>query len=273
MEKHFAVIGHPIAHSLSPQMHEAGYKALGLKADYRRFDVHPDQLGNAVLGLKALGFAGWNVTLPHKEAIIPFLDDLSLEAQRIGAVNTVKREGDRLIGHNTDGGGFVRAVEGLLEGFRGKRAVILGAGGAARGIAFALAEEGMRLEIRNRTPAKAKKLAEDLADLAAEVSWGGLEEGAWLKEVDLVVQTTSVGLHHEAYPLSLRGIAKETLVVDIIFNPWETFFLKEAKELGCRTLNGLDMLLYQGALAWEFWFGKEAPVEVMREALVSALRE
>jgi len=96
MEKHFAVIGHPIAHSLSPQMHEAGYKALGLNADYRRFDVHPDQLANAVRGLKALGFAGWNVTLPHKEAIIPFLDDLSLEAERIGAVNTVKCEGERL---------------------------------------------------------------------------------------------------------------------------------------------------------------------------------
>lgn len=272
MEKHFAVIGHPIVHSLSPQMQEAGFKALGLNAHYQRFDVHPEQLGNAVLGLKALGFAGWNVTLPHKEAILPFLDDLTLEAQRIGAVNTVKQEDDRLIGHNTDGGGFIRAVEPLIGGFEGKRAVIFGAGGAARGIAFALAEEGMKLEIRNRTPDKAKKLAEDLSSYASEeASWGRLEEGTWFKGLDLLVQTTSVGLHGEAYPISLRGITTDTLVVDIIFNPWETTFLKEARELGCRTLNGLDMLLYQGALAWEFWFGKEAPIEVLREGLLSAL--
>ncbi len=271
MKRHFAVIGHPIAHSLSPQMHESAFKALGLDADYLRFDVHPQQLGDAVLGLKALGFAGWNVTLPHKEAVMPYLDELTLEAQRIGAVNTVKREGSRLIGHNTDGGGFLRSVESLLGDVQGKRAVILGAGGAARGVAFALAGQGMKLEILNRTPERAKRLAQDLPQTDGEADWGRLEEGQWLPGLDLLVQTTSVGLRGETYPISLQGIAKHALVVDIIFNPWETSLLQEARKLGCQTLNGLDMLLYQGVLAWEFWFEKEAPVEVMRKALLSAL--
>lgn len=271
MEKYFAVMGHPIAHSLSPQMHKAGFAAMGLKADYLRFDVQPEHLQAAVLGLNALGFAGWNVTLPHKETIIPFLDELTLDAERIGAVNTVKRVGDRLIGHNTDGGGFIRSVEAQLGSFRGKRAAILGAGGAARGISFALAGEEMKLEILNRTPEKAQRLAADLRATGADASWGELPSELELRGIDLLVQTTSIGLYGESYPIKLRGFTQDTLVVDIIFNPWQTPFLKAAQESGCRTLNGLDMLLLQGCLAWEFWFEKEAPVNEMRVALLSAL--
>lgn len=271
MEKYFAVMGHPIAHSLSPQMHKAGFAAKGLNADYLRFDVQPEHLQVAVQGLKVLGFMGWNVTLPHKETIIPFLDELTLDAERVGAVNTVKRVGDRLIGHNTDGGGFIRSVETQLGSFRGKRAVILGAGGAARGISFALAGQGMKLEIHNRTPEKAQRLAEDLRASGAEANWGELPSELELGGLDLLVQTTSIGLHGERYPVLLRGCTKDTLVVDIIFNPWQTPFLKAAQMSGCQTLNGLDMLLFQGSLAWEFWFEKEAPVNEMREALLSAL--
>jgi shikimate dehydrogenase len=271
MEKHYAVIGHPIEHSLSPGMHNAGYNALGIEAEYQRFDVEPSHLAEAVEGLWALGFSGWNVTLPHKEQIIPLLDTLTPQAKRAGAVNTVKiQEGER-IGHNTDGDGFVRSVEGELKGFKGKKAVLLGAGGASKGIALALAEQGMQLHILNRTLEKARVLAQVIQREGGTATWGGFAPGDWLEDVDLLVQTTSAGLHGEPFPFSVRGISEQALVVDIIFNPKETAFLLEAKEQGCRTLNGLGMLLYQGALAWEFWLGGQAPVEAMRQALQEQL--
>jgi len=267
MEKHYAVIGDPIEHSLSPWMHMAGYEALEVKADYQRFRVKPNHLAEAVDGLCALGFAGWNVTLPHKEHIIPLLDSLTPEARRAGAVNTVKIQDGQRIGHNTDGDGFVRSVEADLNGFKGKKAVLLGAGGAAKGIALSLAGQGMKIHILNRTYEKAEALVQVIQREGGTATSGVFAPGDWLEDVDLLVQTTSAGLHSEPFPFSMRGISEQALVVDIIFNPRETVFLKEAKKLGCRTLNGLGMLLYQGALAWEFWFGGQAPVEAMRQAL------
>lgn len=267
LEKHYAVIGDPIRHSLSPQMHNAGYRALGIKAEYHRFQVKPAQLSEAVEGLCALGFSGWNVTIPHKESIVSLLDTLTPEAQRAGAVNTVKIHEGQRIGHNTDGAGFVRSVEGDMNGFQGKKAVLLGAGGASKGIALALAEQGMHLHILNRTPDKAKELVQVIQSLGGTATSGEFALGDWIKDVDLLVQTTSVGLQGERFLFSLQGISEQALVVDIIFNPSQTAFLQEAKELGCRTLNGLGMLLYQGALAWEFWLGGLAPVEEMRQSL------
>lgn len=272
MEKHYAVIGDPIEHSLSPWMHKAGYEALGIDADYQRFHVEPSHLTEAVEGLCALGCSGWNVTLPHKETIIPLLDTLTPEARRAGAVNTVKVQQGQLIGHNTDGGGFVRSVQGELNGFKGKKAVLLGAGGAGKGIALALAEQGMQLHILNRTPEKATALVELIKQWGGTANSGEFAPGEWLEEVDLLVQTTSVGLHGEPFPFSLEGISNRALVVDIIFNPPQTAFLQDAKKLGCRTLNGLGMLLYQGALAWEFWLGGQAPIKAMRQGLKEQLR-
>ena len=271
MEKHYAVIGAPIEHSLSPWMHRAGYAAVGVDADYQRFHVEPSHLAEAVEGLCALGFSGWNVTLPHKEHIIPFLDALTPEARRAGAVNTVKIHEGRRIGHNTDGNGFVRSVEADLNGFKGKKAVLLGAGGASKGIALALAEQGMHLHILNRTLEKAKVLVEGIQREGGTATSGVFTPGEWLENVDLLVQTTSAGLHGEPFPFSVEGISDQALVVDIIFNPKETAFLQEARLQGCRTLNGLGMLLYQGALAWEFWLGGQAPVEAMRQALEKQL--
>jgi len=271
MEKHYAVIGDPIEHSLSPWMHNAGYKALGIDAVYERFRVEPSHLGEAVEGLCALGFSGWNVTLPHKSTIIPFLDTLTPEAIRAGAVNTVKLQEGQLIGHNTDGDGFIRSMEGEINGFKGKKAVLLGAGGASRGIAVALAVKGMQVHILNRTPEKATTLVELIHQSGGMASSGEFAMGDWLEEVDLLVQTTSVGLRGEPFPFSVQGIFDQALVVDIIFNPRETAFLRDAKEQGCRTLNGLEMLLYQGAYAWEFWLGGQAPVEGMRLALKEQL--
>lgn len=273
MEKHYAVIGDPIQHSLSPGMHNAGYKALGIKAEYHRFRVKPGQLAQAVDGLCALGFSGWNVTIPHKEPIVSLLDTLTPEARRAGAVNTVKIDEGQRIGHNTDGAGFVRSVEGELNGFQAKKAVLLGAGGAAKGIALALAEQGMELHILNRTPEKARELVQVIQHWGGTATAGEFAPGDWLEDVDLVVQTTSLGLLNESFPFSIHGISKRALVVDIIMNQRETAFLREAKGLGCRTQNGLGMLLYQGALAWEFWLGGKAPVEEMRQALKGQLFE
>ncbi|SPF43539.1 Shikimate dehydrogenase [Candidatus Desulfosporosinus infrequens] len=271
MEKHYAVIGHPIEHSFSPAMHQAGYEVLGVNAKYHRFDVEPSHLTEAVEGLCALGFSGWNVTLPHKEHILSLLDTLTPQAKRAGAVNTVKIQEGKRIGHNTDGLGFVRSVEGELNGFKGKKAVLLGAGGAAKGIALALAEQGMKVHILNRKLARSEALVEVLQREGGTATAGVLAPGGWLEEVDLLVQTTSVGLHGEPFPFSVQGISKQALVVDIIFNPSETAFLQEAKQQGCRTLNGLGMLLYQGAYAWEFWLGGQAPVEAMGQALKDQL--
>lgn len=267
MEKHYAVIGDPIGHSYSPGMHNAGYKHLGIDAVYQRFLVHPDRLKEAVNGLCALGFAGWNVTLPHKESIIPYLDSLTPQARRAGAVNTVKiQEGER-IGHNTDGDGFIRSVERELQQFKGKKAVLLGAGGASKGIALALAEQGMHVHILNRTPEKAVELVRTVQHKGGQGSSGAFEPGDWLGDVDLLVQTTSLGLRGEPFPIPLDGLNQQALAVDIIVNVRETSFLQEAQNQGCRTLDGTGMLLYQGALAWEFWLGGQAPIEAMRKGL------
>ncbi|GAB6171422.1 shikimate dehydrogenase [Paradesulfitobacterium aromaticivorans] len=283
MEKHFAVIGDPIEHSLSPVMHRAAFKAKGIVAEYQRFRVSPDNLGAAVSGLVALGIDGWNVTIPHKEKIIPFLHELTPEAARAGAVNTVKVNSGRLIGHNTDGLGFVRSIETEFLrtesidpntiGFNGKNAVILGAGGAAKGIAFALADRGTKLHILNRTEEKAHELAGLVRAQGGEATGGELLPGKWLGQADLVVQTTSVGLKGEKFLFSLDGINPKAFVVDIIFRPRETAFLCEAKARGCHTLNGLGMLLHQGVLAWEFWLEERAPLAEMWDALTKALVE
>ena len=267
MEKHYAVIGDPIEHSHSPRMHKAGYEALGIDAEYHRFHVEPSHLAEAVEGLCALGFSGWNVTLPHKEKIIALLDTLTPQARRAGAVNTVKIHEGQRIGHNTDGDGFIRSVEGKLNGFKGKKAVLLGAGGASKGIALALAAQGIQVHILNRTYEKAEALVQVIQREGGTATSGAFAPGDWLEDVDLLVQTTSAGLHSEPFPFSVAGISEQALVVDIIFNPRETAFLQDAKKQGCRTQNGLDMLLYQGALAWEFWLGGQAPIEAMRQAL------
>ncbi|WP_041219449.1 shikimate dehydrogenase [Desulfitobacterium dichloroeliminans] len=267
MEKHFAVIGDPIAHSLSPIMHQAGYKTAGYVADYQKFQVIPEALGEAVQGLRALGFTGWNVTVPHKEAILPYLDELTVEAQRAGAVNTVKVKQGRLVGHNTDGSGLVRSLEDYLELSEAKKIVILGAGGAAKGIAMALAPFNVDLLILNRTPERAKELAQKVREYGGQASQAAWGPGEWIAQADCLIQTTSIGLKNESYPFSLEGIRPGSVVVDIIFNPWETPFLKSAKTLDCRVLNGIDMLLYQGVNAWEFWFEDRAPVEAMKMAL------
>lgn len=272
MKDQLAVIGYPIGHSLSPVMHNAGYKAVHKEAIYHKFAVKPENLKEAVNGLKALGFVGWNVTIPHKEGILPLCDKLTEEAKLAGAVNTVKVQSGQLVGHNTDGVGFVRSLTEHMELNPEKHIVLLGAGGAAKGIAMALAPLGVQIHVLNRTKGKAQKLVEQIQGFGGRAILEEWELGEWLRQGDCIIQTTSIGLKMEDYPFSLEGISPKTLVVDIIFNPWETPFLREARSLGCKTVNGIEMLLYQGVKAWEFWFDEEAPASVMKEALLNALQ-
>ena len=248
--KIYALLGHPIAHSISPQIHNAAFDALGLDCRYVCFDVTPDSLRDAISGLRALGVQGFNLTMPLKMIVPDLLDGLSPAAQISGAVNTVSVEDGRLIGHNTDGLGFVR---GLREaGFEpaGKRISILGRGGAARAIAAQLQLDG-----------------------AGQVSMLGRGESEKAAQAHLLVNATPVGMSPDsgATPVDAALLSPDQFVADVIYAPCETRLLREARQLGCRTVGGLPMLLYQGAEAFRIWTGKEMPDNVLH-ALKERLR-
>lgn len=272
------VFGQPVAENPTGAMQEAAFAACGLNWRYLTVEVAPENLRTAVEGARAMGWRGFNLTIPHKVAVMGWLDGLSREAELIGAVNTVRREGDRWIGENTDGRGFLRGLrEDAGVDPRGKQAVLLGAGGAARAIATELALAGLaKLTLVNRGVERGARLAEDLrtrTGLAVEfVEWP--EEGYVVGgEVDMVVNATSIGLYPDvaAKPrVDLRG-AGQALVCDAVFNPAETALLKEARGLGMRVLDGLSMLVYQGVIGFEMWTGEKAPEGVMKLALAKEL--
>jgi len=278
--KVYGIFGCPVEHSFSPVMHNAAFNALDLDFVYVPFLVEPGCLPAAVEAVRSLGLAGVNVTIPHKQAVLPLLDEITVEARLIGAVNTIVNNSGRLLGDNTDGKGFLRA---LMEqaGFTpaGKTALLLGAGGAARAVAVQLALAGVRkMFLSNRS----KKRADALAGLLVEMTGPAVEVVPWpgdgensemaevLRFVDLVVQTTPVGMYPEensTIPLPFLLFGPGQVACDLVYNPAETLFMKRASQAGATTLNGLGMLLYQGVLSFELWTGKTAPVEVMREAL------
>ncbi|WP_334111032.1 shikimate dehydrogenase [Thermodesulfitimonas autotrophica] len=275
------IFGDPVAHTLSPAMHNAAFTALGLNFVYLPFHVRREALAAAVAGIKALGLAGVNITVPHKEAVLPLLDDVAEEARLIGAVNTVVNRGGALVGYNTDATGFLRALQEAGFNPAGRPAVVIGAGGAARAVVVALARAGVRkITIFNRTLGRAAALAELVRAkgvAAAALPWADLA-GAGKKVVAqaaLVVQTTSVGMHpqeEEAPPVPPEALEPGQLVVDLIYSPPETRLLRLARAAGATTQNGMAMLLHQGAAAFELWTGREAPVGVMRAALENVLR-
>ena len=273
----YGLFGYPVEHSFSPGMHNAAFARLGVDACYVPFAVHPDQLEAAVRSILALNLRGMNVTVPHKQTVMSWLDELSEEARLIGAVNTIEVLGDRLKGHNTDGRGFLRSLKNDA-GFnpRGKRVVFIGSGGAARAVGFSLALAGARSivfmdldyrkaaalaeDIRQKTGADVHPISEDLlADAAA---------GA-----DCLINATPLGLK-KADPLPMRKelIQKKHLVCDLVYNPPETLFLKAAKVRKAHQLSGIGMLLYQGVIAFEIWTKKKAPVQVMNNALARQIR-
>ncbi|MFC4356075.1 shikimate dehydrogenase [Chryseomicrobium palamuruense] len=249
MKKWYAVLGHPIHHSISPRMHEAWFQKYNIEASYVPILVKPGELEKAVDSLKLLGCSGFNVTVPYKEEIIPFLNELDVSAKVAGAVNTVVNRDGQLIGHNTDGRGLLANISGLSEE---KRVLVIGAGGAAKGIVAALKERHIRtLFIANRTLEKAVQLAEWASGTA--ITYSQAED--MFSTFDIVIQTTSVGMEEDISPVNLKGWHPSMTAIDIIYSPPETAFLRQAREEGAFTMNGLSMLIGQGALAFELWTG------------------
>jgi len=271
------IIGDPIEHSMSPVMHNAAFQALGLDYVYLPFHVRREELPGAIAGIRALNVVGLNVTIPHKEAVILLLDKLEPLAEKMGAVNTIVNEGGLLTGHNTDAPGFLQALRSKGIDPEGKSILILGAGGASKGISFILAEAGASLVILNRTVTRAEELASQIAQYyhrrpeALTLSEENLARG--LDGADILVNTTSVGMvpYVNQTPMPANLLNPNLVVCDIVYNPLETRLLKEAKAAGARTIDGLNMLVWQGALAFEKWTGQKAPFEIMKQAAVKAL--
>ncbi len=263
------LFAHPARHSLSPVMHNAALKALGIPARYEARDVPPDQLEVALNALRGTGIWGVNLSIPHKERALEIVDSVSIEARAIGAINTVIVRDDKLEGHNTDAPGFMRSLkEAGLHDVNGLQTVVLGAGGAARGVAFALKHAGARVSIWNRTGSRAQELASAFG--LETVSDDELERE--VRACDLLINTTSVGLEKpDESPLELGVLPKAGWVCDIVYRPLETRLLREAKRAGLATVDGLGMLVHQGALALSAWTGRDVPADVMRQAALGAL--
>jgi shikimate dehydrogenase len=275
------LIGDPVEHTMSPAMHNAAFAELGLDYVYLPFRVRAEDLRSAVTGLKALNVRGFNVTIPHKVNIIPMLDEIDSLAGKIGAVNTVVNDGGKLAGYNTDAAGFLKALleQGVEPG--GKNIVILGAGGASRAISYILADSGARLTILNRkleldwAVELARHIREDLAGEAGALELAAENLATALEKSDILVNATSVGMapDKDASPVP-AGLLKSALIIfDIVYNPVRTKLLHEAATAGARTVGGVDMLAWQGALAFEKWTGQPAPVGLMRNEAVKLLEK
>ncbi|OIP95325.1 shikimate dehydrogenase [Candidatus Wirthbacteria bacterium CG2_30_54_11] len=266
-----AVIGDPVEHSVSPAMHTAGYRSLGLKYYFGRLRVTSSELARSMAAVRSLTIRGVSVTLPHKVAVMQYLDEIDPVAQQIGAVNTIVNTSGHLKGYNTDWEGAMRSVEEVAS-IAGKTVVMIGAGGAARGVGYGFLQRlAGRLIILNRSEEKAKALAGELG-----AQWGGLDQlERSLGQADILFQTTSVGMH----PDILETIVPQEflhpglVVVEAVFNPLETRLIREAKAAGCKVSLGYRMLLYQGVRQFELYTGVEkAPVEAMDKALVETLK-
>jgi len=262
----FGVFGDPVAHSLSPAMHNAAFQAQGLNKVYVAFEV--TDVARALDGFRAIGVGGVSVTIPHKQAVIPHLDAIDPVAQKIGAVNTLLIEDMHIRGYNTDWIGANQALEMIVD-LPASTVLVLGAGGSARAIGFGLQEKGATVILANRTVAKGQALARDL-----NCECYPLEEIKDLK-ADALVNATSVGMtpNVDATPVAKAFLKNVPAVMDIVYSPLETRLLKEAKQLGCKTVNGTYMLLFQGVAQFELWTGRKAPVDVMREILFTRLQE
>jgi shikimate dehydrogenase len=274
VKKLFAVLGDPIGHSMSPVMHNDLFSFYNIDADYLPFQVKEEDLHDAVKGLKAIGVGGFNVTVPHKSKIIPFLDGVDELAANIGAVNTVVNENGQLIGYNTDGPGFLQGLYNYLPKIAGQKVIIIGAGGAARAIYLTLAKEKpLVLDIANRTLEKAWGLIKDCPYSVSSRACSFDEASESLADYDLVIQTTLIGMSPKIYeqPIPLNNLRKQTVICDIIYNPLETQFLTEARLKGASIQNGLDMFVYQGALAFEKWTGIFPDILRMRDNVLKQL--
>lgn len=265
------LIGHPVEHSFSPLMHNAAFESLGMDYAYVAFDVEPQNVGQAIKGAQALNIKGFNVTIPHKIEVMQHLDELDEVASLIGAVNTIDFK--NLKGYNTDGIGAVRAIE-EVSSIKNKDVIVAGAGGASRAISFYLAKfKASSITILNRNVDKAQSLARDVLDsgLISDVGSDSISQiNGYLSDADILVDTTPLGMdpHINDEPIATADSMHEDLVVfDAVYNPNETVLIKEAIKAGAKPVYGIKMLLYQGAESFKIWTGRDAPIDVMQDAL------
>lgn len=262
-------VGDPIKQTLSPKMHNPAYQALGIDDQfvYLSARVTEDNLSSALAGARALGIRGISVTVPHKQEAIKYLDEIDQVAKKIGAVNTILNNNGQLKGYNTDWIGAITSLEKRTQ-LKGKRVALFGAGGAARAIVYGLIKKGALVKIYNRTKEKSKKLAQEFHCLS-----GNLNQVEEIKEMDIIINATTLGMEPNISqtPLPNKFIEKHHLVFDIVFKPSETRLIREAKHKGAKVIYGYEMLLYQGVEQFKLYTGIDAPVEIMKEALVKSL--
>ncbi len=264
-----ALFGCPVEHTLSPLMHNAAFKSLGLDMCYVPFRVTPEALPDAVQSIRSLNMLGVNITVPHKENVIPLLDKVNEEAAFIGAVNTITNSDGVLTGYNTDGRGFMRSLSEEGVSIKGKNILIIGSGGASRAISYYLSETSSTLSLYDIDRSRAEKLASDLSALRSNVLFAGTIKHAG--HPDIIINATPLGLNHnDPLPVDPERITSGMVICDLVYR--KTNLLKEAEQKGAKTIDGSGMLLWQGALAFELWTGMEPPVDVMRDMLVSGIR-
>ncbi|WP_026689168.1 shikimate dehydrogenase [Alteribacter aurantiacus] len=277
MSLNMGVFGHPIGHSKSPVMHNAALKELGISGTYEAYDIHPDDLEEAVDSLRRNHFRGVNVTLPHKVSVMPFLDEVSSDARAIGAVNTIVNENGRLIGYNTDGQGYLNSlIAESGEDIKNKRVLVIGAGGASRAVAVSLKKYGVNfLAITNRTLSKAKDIARICEPIGRVNVLPSTIAQANVTSFDIIINTTSIGMEPDVtrMPFSLETLKRDSIVSDLIYTPFKTRFLQVAENKGAKTINGLGMFINQGAIAFELWTGKQAPRDKMRQVVLETLKK
>lgn len=274
----YCIIGHPIAHSLSPVIHNTLFNMYNIDAIYVAFDVKPEKLREAINGIRSLNIKGCTVTIPHKERVIVLLDEVDPVAQKIGAVNTIKNENGKLIGYNTDVWGFLEPLTRFADALRGDSALLIGAGGAARAIVYALKTLGVgKLFIANRTKTRGKILEEYSLEIGLDAEYIGFDEKALnekARKVKLIVNATPLGMHGIGgrVPITSNSIRSDTIVYDIVYNPVETPLLVEARKAGAKIITGVDMLIYQAMLAFKIWTGVHPEPDPLYDVVLKELK-
>ena len=275
--KVFCLIGYPVEHSMSPTMWNPALQELNLDYVYVAYDVHPNNLKKAVDGFKALDIKGINVTIPHKEAIIKHLDEIDPIAEKMGAINTIKNEKGYLIARNTDAAGARKSLIDAGCSLKGSNILFLGSGGVARSIAYLLSEDANKIILTDIVEEKAIEVATEIKNSMQTDIEGKLASEKVIKEeiksIDLLINATPIGMHpkENASPISKNLLHTDLFVFDVIYNPMETKLMKEAAEIGCNTLSGLDMLVNQGVLAFEWWTGKSPNSRLMKSKIMEFL--
>jgi shikimate dehydrogenase len=271
------VIGHPIEHSMSPIMWNPALQELELDYVYVAFDVHPDSLEKAIIGIRSLGIKGVNVTIPHKKDIIKYMDEVDPIALKIGAINTIKNDDGILKARNTDADGAKRSLLDMGLDISGRNILILGSGGVSRAIAYILAEEANKIVLTDLIEERATSVANEIRDNTKVDIEGKLSNRdnieKYLKKTDILINATPIGMYPKVKdtPISKDLLHDDLFVFDVVYNPLETKLMKEAAEIGCGTLGGLDMLVNQGILAFEWWLNKKPNKDLMKNKIIEHL--